>query len=389
MTPTSAAEDDKLKRYNLSDQPSSHRHCGDKITSSRCSSPQWALWRKCQLRTTALWRQHKTTSGQYSVYIPSFWRQCHLKDKADNPVKTRRNNTSQYSVCIPSFWRERQLWTTRTTTLRRQDKTTSQYSACIPSFWRKRRLRTTRMGTLWRHPGTDDSSRLCPDVPSSAHVEQSLGTDCSSKRPRPFPCSSQSHVSGWKAHCKWVTSILIFCTSVRRNWNRREAKETRDKSLSKAQYCYGYVHTNDVFKRQMERSVSSFFKQTLVWLTGCLDCWCVDPIRETQNKMSTFAFRCFKIILPPYLSSLLTTYAPSRSLRSSNKRFLSVPVTNAKKSVPTHIHSSDTLSALKNRPVRKSFLCAKIHQTFPYFVNRIVMVLKSERFVFTYQLWCL
>lgn len=151
-----------------------------------------SFWRKRQPRTTSLWRQHKTTS-------------------------------SQYSTCIPSFWRKRQL---RTTTLRRQDKTTSQYSACIPSFWRKCQLRTTRLGTRWRHPGTDDSWRLWPDVPSSAHVEQSLGTDCSSKRPRPFPCSSQSHVSGWKAHCKWVTSILIFRTSVRRNWNRREAKKT-------------------------------------------------------------------------------------------------------------------------------------------------------------------
>ena len=104
-------------------------------------------------------------------------------DKDDNPVKTRQNNTSQYSACIPSFWRKRQLRMTRTTTLRRQDKTTSQYSACFPSFWRKCRLRTTRMGTLWRHPGTDDSSRLCPDVPSSAHVEESLGTDCSSETP--------------------------------------------------------------------------------------------------------------------------------------------------------------------------------------------------------------
>ena len=43
-----------------------------------------------------------------------------------------------------------------------------------------------------------------------------------------------------------------------------------------------------------------------------------------------YAFRHFDGTLPPYLSSSLCTYQPSRSLRSSTERLLKIPKTNLK-----------------------------------------------------------
>ena len=49
-----------------------------------------------------------------------------------------------------------------------------------------------------------------------------------------------------------------------------------------------------------------------------------------QYKLATLAFRHFNGTLPPYMSSSLCTYQPSRSVRSSTKRLLKIPKTNLK-----------------------------------------------------------
>ena len=49
-----------------------------------------------------------------------------------------------------------------------------------------------------------------------------------------------------------------------------------------------------------------------------------------QYKLATLAFRHFDGTLPPYLSSSLYIYQPSRSLRSSTERLLKIPKTNLK-----------------------------------------------------------
>ena len=55
------------------------------------------------------------------------------------------------------------------------------------------------------------------------------------------------------------------------------------------------------------------------------------PVKyHIQYKLSTLAFRHCDGTLPPYLSSSLCTYQPSRSLRSSTERLLKIPKTNLK-----------------------------------------------------------
>ena len=97
--------------------------------------------------------------------------------------------------------------------------------------------------------------------------------------------------------------------------------------------------------------------------------------------------------------AFLTTYEPSRSLRSSNKRLLSVFKTNTKSlgwrflkgqslnvwsSTPTHIHSSLFLNKTnKTRLFRKAFSVWTLSQTFCCFVSRIVIVPKFEGSVYT------
>ncbi len=55
------------------------------------------------------------------------------------------------------------------------------------------------------------------------------------------------------------------------------------------------------------------------------------PVKyRIQYKLATLAFRHFDSTLPPYLSSSLCTYQPSRSLRSSTERLLKIPKTNLK-----------------------------------------------------------
>ena len=55
------------------------------------------------------------------------------------------------------------------------------------------------------------------------------------------------------------------------------------------------------------------------------------PIKfRCQYKIATLVYRHFEGSLPPYLSSSLCTYEPSRSLRSSNEKLLNIPKLNLK-----------------------------------------------------------
>ena len=79
-------------------------------------------------------------------------------------------------------------------------------------------------------------------------------------------------------------------------------------------------------------------------------------------KVATLALRRFESSLPPYLSELLYTYQPSRTLRSSSEKLFKIPQTNLKSagnrsfyfqaakiwnSLPTNVRSSPSLSSFK------------------------------------------
>ena len=75
------------------------------------------------------------------------------------------------------------------------------------------------------------------------------------------------------------------------------------------------------------------------------------PVKfRCQYKIVTLAYRHFDGSLPPYLSSSLCTYEPSRSLRSSNEKLLKIPKRNLK-SFGQRSFSSFNLSGILCRPL--------------------------------------
>ena len=103
------------------------------------------------------------------------------------------------------------------------------------------------------------------------------------------------------------------------------------------------------------------------------------PVKyRIEYKIATFTFRHFKNTLPPYLSSLLSAYEPSCSLRSSNEWLFLAPRTNTNIfgqrsfrfqapivciSIPSHIYTHSALNPLKIHLLKKSFL----HLKTPHF----------------------
>ena len=75
-----------------------------------------------------------------------------------------------------------------------------------------------------------------------------------------------------------------------------------------------------VLKKRRRDHVTPLLKE-LHWLPVKFRC---------QYKIATLAYRHFDGSLPPYLSSSLCTYEPSRSLRSSNEKLLKIPKWNLK-----------------------------------------------------------
>lgn len=75
-----------------------------------------------------------------------------------------------------------------------------------------------------------------------------------------------------------------------------------------------------IFRKSKRTHVTPLFMK-LHWL----------PVEyRIQYKLATLAFRCFDGTLPPYLSSLLPIYQPSRSLRSGSEKLLCKPKTTTK-----------------------------------------------------------
>ena len=97
------------------------------------------------------------------------------------------------------------------------------------------------------------------------------------------------------------------------------------------------------------------------------------PVKfRCQYKIATLAYRHSDGALPPYLSSSLCTYEPSRSLRSSNEKLLKIPKQNLKSfeqrsfsfmapslwnSLPATLRNVPTLSQFKSQ--LKTFLFAQ------------------------------
>ena len=108
-----------------------------------------------------------------------------------------------------------------------------------------------------------------------------------------------------------------------------------------------------IFRKKRREHVNPLL-QKLHWL----------PIKQRiEYKLATLAFRFHEGTLPPYLSACLSSYCPSRSLRSSNEKLLSVPRINLKSagarsfqyqapsvwnSLPAHIRTSSSLTTFKS-----------------------------------------
>ena len=100
------------------------------------------------------------------------------------------------------------------------------------------------------------------------------------------------------------------------------------------------------------------------------------PVKfRLRFKMAILAYRHFEGTLPSYLSSVLCTYEPSRSLRSSSERLLKVPKRTLKSagersfsflapsvwnSLPSYIRTQGSLSQFKS--VLKTYF---FNQAFP------------------------
>ena len=117
-----------------------------------------------------------------------------------------------------------------------------------------------------------------------------------------------------------------------------------------------------VLKKRRRDHVTPLLKE-LHWLPVKFRC---------QYKIATLAYRHFEGSLPPYLSSSLCTYEPSRSLRSSNEKLLKIPKRNLKSfgqrsfsftapsvwnSLPATLRNVPTLSQFKSQ--LKTFLFAQ------------------------------
>ena len=121
-----------------------------------------------------------------------------------------------------------------------------------------------------------------------------------------------------------------------------------------------------IFRKKKHDYITPLLKQ-LHWL----------PVQyRTFFKIACLAFKHFDCSLPPYLSVLLTTYQPSRSLRSASEKLLVPPTFNLKtagdrsfqflapsvwNSLPSEIRDLSSLSVfkthLKTYLFRKAFPC--------------------------------
>ena len=119
-------------------------------------------------------------------------------------------------------------------------------------------------------------------------------------------------------------------------------------------HTHTHTHTHTQTRTHARTHVTPLLKE-LHWLPVKFRC---------QYKTATLAYRHFEGSLPPYLSSSLCTYEPSRSLRSSNEKLLKIPKRNFKSfgqrsfsfmapslwnSLPATLRNVPTLSQFKSQ----------------------------------------
>lgn len=141
-----------------------------------------------------------------------------------------------------------------------------------------------------------------------------------------------------------ISSRLDYCNSVYANLSAEEIER-----LQRVQSAAARL----VLKKRKSDHITPLLKE-LHWL----------PVKyRWQYKLSILAFRHFDGSLPDYLSNVLTTYTPARTLRSSSERLLVVPVSNMKtvghrafsyaapttwNSLPSSLRNQSSLSSFKS-----------------------------------------
>ncbi len=124
---------------------------------------------------------------------------------------------------------------------------------------------------------------------------------------RPFLSNSSTE----KLVASMITSRLDYCNAT--------FAGVADEQIARIQKIQNNA-ARLILKKSKRDHVTPLLKE-LHWL----------PVKyRIQYKLATLAFRHFDGTLPPYLSSSLCTYQPSRSLRSSTERLLKIPKTNLK-----------------------------------------------------------
>jgi len=142
-----------------------------------------------------------------------------------------------------------------------------------------------------------------------------------------------------------VTSRLDFCNSILSGISAEQ--------LDRLQRIQNHAARLIVKKRKHEHITPTLIE--LHWL----------PVKfRIQYKLAVFAFRYFEGTLPPYLASSLSTYQPTRSLRSSSEKLLIIPRVNLKSagersfyfiaptvwnSLPNSVRDTTTLSQFKTK----------------------------------------
>ena len=144
--------------------------------------------------------------------------------------------------------------------------------------------------------------------------------------------------------CAFIISRLDYCNSVLSGLSSEQLSR-----LQRVQNCAARL----VLRKGKRDHITPLLSQ-LHWL----------PVKyRIQYKLAVLAYHFFDETLPPYLSSVLSAYQPSRCLRSSYEKLLKVPKFSLKSvgersfaysaptnwnALPTSVRGAPTLSDFKN-----------------------------------------